>query len=505
MYAVQRRALAAMLAVTMVGTVLAPAAVQAASPRSHPLVQWAEVRLDRTVERGHEAVAIAHFRTTRTITHVVFSLRFDGAAYARPATFSWGTILPDRWYSLPFVVGVPAAATRSTYVGYVRLDRWSGPHDIDRVGAALPVTIRVPTATLLAWTPAVMGTIQVQQGQTLTENASFVSNKALSGVQIKSELNAYAVDHGLAIGVASPLPASVAAGVAYQVSFTVAAAANTPTGVYAAALYLLGSDNGGAAIRLWHELGFNVRVVTSAPVIKWTPANLGTLTLLQGQTVTESGTFVSNIPVSAVQLQRSLANDGAGRGVAITLLSMTPSTAVLAPNTPYTMTFTVSAAPTATVGVYPAIVYLTGSVNGAAPTTLHYGLHFAVDVDRVSPLASWIPGSPASYLSITRNSAATVAVTETAALSANMALTNASISGNLNGSAVAQGFTLTPVAISGGAVAANTPVTVSFVIGVPATARPGIYSGNLWLNGQATGAAAPARLGHALYFVFAVN
>ena len=43
------------------------------------------------------------------------------------------------------------------------------------------------------------------------------------------------------------------------------------------------------------------------------------------------------------------------------------------------------------------------------------------------------------------------------------------------------------------------------MIGVPATARPGIYSGNLWLNGQAAGAAAPARLGRALYFVFAVN
>jgi hypothetical protein len=61
------------------------------------------------------------------------------------------------------------------------------------------------------------------------------------------------------------------------------------------------------------------------------------------------------------------------------------------------------------------------------------------------------------------------------------------------------------VSVPGGAIAANTPVPVSFVIGVPATSHPGVYSGAIWLTGQWANAGAPVRLTRRLYFVFAVN
>jgi hypothetical protein len=96
-------------------------------------------------------------------------------------------------------------------------------------------------------------------------------------------------------------------------------------------------------------------------------------------------------------------------------------------------------------------------------------------------------------------------VTETATISSNVSIANASLMTQLSAVAVAQGITITPVALPGGSVAPGTATPISFILSIPPTAQPGIYSGYLWLAGQPTGYAGVQQLAHKLYFVFAVS
>src|SRR5579884_2872874 len=135
MHASIRRSLGAALAVAMLGSVLAPAAAQAAVPqwRHAQLLQWAPGSVQRQVVRGrhHEFPVITHFRTDTTIHRASFSIRFDGGLYARPATLQYGTVYGRMWHDLSFVVVVPSWVRAGWHHGVVRLVQWEGRHDYD--------------------------------------------------------------------------------------------------------------------------------------------------------------------------------------------------------------------------------------------------------------------------------------------------------------------------------------------------------------------------------------
>jgi hypothetical protein len=490
-----------------------PAAAHAASPRQSAVVLWSQASMPATVQPGHQAVITAHFRVTHTVHHAVFAVRLSGGLVARPATLSWGTITPNHWNTLSFVVSVPSWVHPAQYSGTVTLVRWSkiDADDIDlhRVGLPLALAIQVvnPPASVVTWSPSNLGRIVVLKGQTVTETASFVSSVALSNVQLGRRLSPYAIGQGVVVtplGI-SPAATSIAPNTRYTVTFSIATAANTTAGLYGVDVVLSGSFNGGPVTAFDRSLHATLDVRRPEPTINWTPDGLGQINLTPGQTVTKTATFVSNVALSGVQLARQLPDAAASHGVSINLLGLTPATTAIAPNAPYTVTFTVAAAPTAPSGAYSGAVYLTGSVNGAAPARIWHQEGFVVNVAAPSPEVTWSSsGGPVSYPTITRG-ATTVIVTETATFNSNVALSNVTLAGSLSSNAAAQGITITPLAVPGGSVAAGASTTASFVLSVPPTATPGVHQGYLWVVGQPAGASAAREISHRLTFVFAVN
>jgi hypothetical protein len=301
----------------------------------------------------------------------------------------------------------------------------------------------------------------------------------------------------------SPVAASVPAGTPVGVTFTIAARANAAVGVYPAALQIMARQN-GVMIRLGPDFAFNVAVTRLGRVITWTPASLGTIKLLQGQTMTQTVSFTSTMALTSVQIRSDLSSAQAAHGVTLDVVSMTPATTAVAAGQPVSVTLTLSAAPDATPGIYPTGLHVMGSFDGGPVIHLADDVYFPLVVAPLTPLVTWVNGSPMSFPTISRGTA-TVGVTETASLSSNVSLSNVALVGKLSDRVSAQGLTISLVPVPGGAIAANTPVAVSFVIGVPATAQPGVYSGDIWLTAQRANTTAAVRLTRKLHFVFAVN
>jgi len=484
---------------------------QAASHRARPLISWSQSVLPATVRSGHETVVVAHFFTSRTIHNAVFSIRLSGGLTARPSSVTWGTVAGSRWHDLAFVVAAPSYVQPGQYAGSVRLERWSRESaqdylDLVRLGQPLTLLIRVIATPVVTWSPTNLGRVALTKGQTIMVSASFVSNVALTNVQLGRSLSSYALSQGLVVtpvGI-SPATTSIAPYMRYTATYTVASAANTAAGLYGLNLYLTGSYNGSPAIVLPHELHATLDVHSVAPLLTWTPGDLGSITLMPGQTVTETASFVSNVTLTNVQFARELEPAAANGGVSINFVSLTPAATAIAPGVPYTVTFTIAAAPTALIGSYKPGIYFTGSPNGGPVVRLWHDLDFNLSIAVPSPVVSWPSGEPESYPTILR-AAGPVSVTETAAISSNVAIGNASLMAQLSGAATAQGITISPVAITGGSLAPGTSAPVSFILTVPPTAQRGIYSGYLWLAGQPTGYAGVQQLAHKLYFVFAVG
>jgi hypothetical protein len=487
------------------------APAQAASHHSRPLISWSQSVVPATVRSGHEAVVVAHFFTSRTIHNAVFSIRLSGGLTSRPSSMTWGTVAGSRWHDLAFVVAAPSYVQPGQYAGTVRLERWlrqSPEDDLDlvRLGQPLTLLVQVVATPLITWSPTNLGRVALNKGQTITLSASFVSNVAMTNVQLGRSLSSYALSQGLVVtpvGI-SPATTSIAPYTRYTATYTVAAAANTAAGLYGLNLYLTGSYNGGTALVLSHELHTTLDVRSISPLLTWTPGDLGHITLMPGQTVTETASFVSNVALTNVQFGRDLETAAANGGVSINFVGMNPAATTLAPGVPYAVTFTIAAAPTALIGSYNPGIYLTGSANGGPVVRLWHDVDFSLSIAVPSPVVTWPSGEPASYATILR-SAGPVSVTETATISSNVSIANASLMTQLSGAAVAQGITITPVALPGGNVAPGTATPIGFILSVPPTAQPGIFSGYLWLAGQPTGYAGVQQLAHRLYFVFAVS
>ncbi len=489
-----------------------PAAVHAASRRQSAVVQWSQSSTSATVQPGHQTTIATRFRVTHTIHHAVFVVRLGGGLIAHPATLSWGTITPNHWNDLAFVVSAMSWMRPGRYTGTVTLARWSridGDADVDvhRVGRPLAFVIQVVSPPVVTWTPSNLGRIVLLKGQVVTETASFVSSVALSNVQLGRRLSPYAIGQGVVVtplGI-TPATTSIAPNTPYSVTFTIATAATTTAGLYGVDVFLSGSYRGSPVVALERSLHATLDVRRVEPTINWTPDGLGQINLAPGQTVTKTASFVSNVALSGVQLARQLPDAAASHGVSINLLGLTPATSAITPNETYTVTFTVAAAPTATSGSYSSAIYVLGSYNGAPVARIWHQEGFVVNVVAPSPLVTWTAsGGPVSYPTIVRG-ATTVSVTETATFNSNVTLSNVTLAGSLSSNATAQGITLTPVAIPGGSVAAGATTQVSFVLSVPPTATPGVHQGYIWIVGQAAGASAPKELPHRLTFVFAVN
>ena len=153
-----RTALGFMLAMTVIGSMCAPATAQAASRRHQAAIQWSRARIERTITHGHEVVVVTRFRTARTIHSALFAIRLSGGLYARPAIIKAGTISAPRWHRLTFVIGVPSWVKRGQYRALVQLEQRKGRHAVERIGAPLVIVSHVAAATLITRTPTALMT-----------------------------------------------------------------------------------------------------------------------------------------------------------------------------------------------------------------------------------------------------------------------------------------------------------------------------------------------------------
>jgi plastocyanin len=151
-----------MLAMTVTGSMCAPAMAQVASRRDQAAIQWSQLSMERTMTRGHEAVVVTRFRTSRTIHSALLAIRLSGGLYARPAIINAGTISAQRWHSLAFVIGVPSWVNPGLYRALVQLEqregrhaveRQEGRHAVERIGAPLVIVVHVAAAALLTRAP----------------------------------------------------------------------------------------------------------------------------------------------------------------------------------------------------------------------------------------------------------------------------------------------------------------------------------------------------------------
>ena len=491
----------------MLGSVFAPAAAHAAVPqwRHARLLQWAPAAMQRQVARGrhHEFPIVTHFRTDATIRDAAFTIRFDGGLYARPSAIQYGTVYGHMWHDLSFVVVAPSWVRVGWYHGVVRLVKWEGRHDYDRLGVPFNVWVRVvprvspPPAPRVTWAPATLAPISLSQGQTVTETATFSSSVALTNVQMRAELTNFALDHFISISIVSPLPASVAANTPVPVTFTVSAGPRAGLYNYRADLHVLASANGGAVLRRANDLDFMIDVVRAPITITWTPAALAPITLNQGQTVTATASFTSNVALDSAQVQASLHDVAVDHGISVTITSPIPTS--VAANTVTPVTFAVSADPHAALRSYQADLHVLASVSGSLVVRQWHDLDFAIRVVRAASEIQWTPGFLGN-IHLRQGQAVTI----TASFVSGAALTNAQLVGLVDEAIVAPGLTVAAVMPIPASVAAGTPISVSFAISAAPTTPVRFYHAHVYVLASVNGGQ-PVRQWHDLDFGVSVG
>ncbi len=522
MHGLLRRLPLVALSATLLGGTLAPAMAQAAPPlRAQPkTVQWSSAVIERSVTAGsfHRLGVATRFYTPAKLQHTVFTIRFNGGLYAAPTSTGLGTVGRGT-HDLAFTVAVPARTRTGSYLGTGRLFHLQGRHAVQS-GANLYVIVRVagagaphpgphprprprPIAPIVRWQPAnSLGAIAVQRGQTVTETVSFTSNVALTGARVARDLGDNAQDRGVRVRVVSPVaPTSVLTGTAVPVVFTISATRAARLGAYPADLHVDAATADRRYARLPYDLDFRVRVTDVLPVIHWQPSsNFGAIAVQRGQTVTETSSFTSSVDLTDVRLMRDLGDVARDHGVVVQVVSPTtlPS---LAANTPVSVTFAVAARSAARLGSYPAALYVAGTEASGPRATFHYGLHFVVRVHQVAPAIHWQPLDNLGGITVQRGQT----VTETAAFTSNVDLSNAEIRRSLSDAAGDAGVGVAVVSPLGPqSVAANTPVSVTFTLAARPSARVGDYPAYLYVIGTEPGGPR-AILHYGLHFVIRVR
>lgn len=280
----------------------------------------------------------------------------------------------------------------------------------------------------------------------------------------------------------------------HDLAFVVVVPARTRPGRYLGIGHLLRREHAHDYDWVGAPFYVVVRVVgvrPIAPVIRWQPAdNLGTITVAQDQTVTETASFTSSVDVTDVEIKRSLSDYARDHGLSIAIGAPIASPSVAA-NTPMNVTFTLTARSDARPDSYPAALYVAGTEQGGPRGPLHNGLHFLIDLDRApvapTPVVMWSGGSYATFPSIARGSV----VTETATFTASAGLSNAGL--RLVYNRRLRGARITLVPLSSATIAANTPVTVSLTVDTTAMARSGFYAGSVYVVAQPANGSMPSR------------
>lgn len=518
-----RAVLIPLLAATLFGAALAPAAHAAPVAHRHAIRQeslarlwWAPNGVGRTVRRGvhHEFTVVAHFRSSVMVRNAAFAFHFDGGLYARPSTLYWGTIWPNMRHDLSFTVVVPSGVRAGWYEGNVRLVRREGIGDYDRLSAPFTVDVHVanqappPNPPVITWSAGLgLGTITLQQGQSVIETASFSSSVNLTNLQAKFSLGSFALNNGLSVTLLSTIPATLSAGVSVPVTISISAAPTATVRGYQDVLYLMGSQNGGALARLWHDVDFGIDVDRApvAQVIYWIPSqHLGTFTVQRGQTITATAEFTSSVALSNMAVRRTLSDYSAEHGVAVTVISTSPATTSVAANTPVTVTFTVAAGPAARIGIYHGTdLHVDASTpTNSAVTGLRNDADLIVDVDAIpgtTPVISW-SAHHNNFGTITLRQGRSMNVA--LSFSSSVSLTNVSVRSSLNEFARQHGvavgiLSLTPNTTS---LVANASETVQFRVSASPSAPVGVYAADLHVDGSRAGAATASLQPQVLHF-----
>ena len=386
-------------------------------------------------------------------------------------------------------------------------------------GAAAPLAAHaasVRTSPLsITWLPNdAAHTTTAQPGQVLTVKraqsvsyiASFVSSNPLTNVSVKPTVSAFAHSHGVTITVNSTSlgsATSVAAYTTVHVNFTVSVAQNARVAIYNTDLHVDGSINGAPATHLANDLDLTIDVDHMSQVISWLPATAPNTTLVQpyqtimvrrAQTITETAAFTSSVALTNVSVHRTLFDYAKDHGVSVTVISTTLGTSTtLAANTPVTVTFTVSVAPDTRVAYYYADIHVDGSLSGQPKTFVPNSLPMTIQSAKMAQVIFWLPTNAQKTITAQPHSIFTVKqgqrVTATGVFTSSIALSSVSVKRTLRDYSKDHGITVSVLSTSLGSattLAANTPVTVTFSIGIAPKTRIATYNADVHVDGSLT-------------------
>jgi len=151
--------------------------------------------------------------------------------------------------------------------------------------------------------------------------------------------------------------------------------------VYHGDLHVVASVNGGPMVRLARDLDVAVDVDRApTPLVTWpsgSPTSYAALTRVATPvTAVETATFQVTTALSNVRLVSAIS----GHDVTIT---PAPAASTVAVNTPTTISFTITVAPTAPTGTYRGVIWVSGLAAGERRAhTLHNGLHVVFAVNK---------------------------------------------------------------------------------------------------------------------------
>ena len=201
--------------------------------------------------------------------HVVLR-RLDRGISARILYAPHGLFRAHSTHNVLLYVRVPRTTGPGLYIADLRLRGLNGEGRETDFGAPYFFTVRVvrpgrPGVSFIHWTPASLGTITVDRGQTLSETASFVSSADLRGVRVFRGLGDYAQVSGLNIRIVSTSlqGGRLAANTPVSVTFQIHAGPYARIASYAADLHVfatLDGSHGYGERRLPNDLDFRVDV-----------------------------------------------------------------------------------------------------------------------------------------------------------------------------------------------------------------------------------------------------
>ncbi len=255
------------------------------------------------------------------------------------------------------------------------------------VSAASPHAPSAPVA--VTWKAPNMTALTVRQGAMITRTVSFKSNVTITNARPEVTITDWAKTHGVSASVLGVTPATTTfnANWSYHVTIAISAAPNAKIGFYDGDLHIVGTVNGVAFAKIWHDLDIGMIVdVPSAPVaIHWTGPTMvasdGRIHIHRGgPTVTATASFTSSMAVSNARLEASVSDFARSHGIFVSVAGVSPAATTIAPNTVYQVTLALSAAPNARIGFFGADLHVIGSVNGVAFPKLWHDLDFVVDI-----------------------------------------------------------------------------------------------------------------------------